>query len=575
MTSQPYPWRLLGTSLLLTFLILLGLEFWRPYFFLTDDNLTCGLPSLNEIGWNLAHGKSPFVSQYIFNGNYNKLRDVSYLNWHPIYMICSLLANFPAPFKFCSIDAASWALFLLATAGFTVLAIYLRKEYGVAATNAQIVLLSTSFTWSMFALAVSPSWLGYTGSLSALPWLALGAFQKKIWPGVLITAGAFAHEILAGHPEPLVISALLLTLVAAGICVSRRSVMPMVAWIAGHVLAVVILLPILIPAVDGYLHTARSAGVSFTELASRNTPVFSLIVGYFLGPWAHALGNPPTSFSGPIFYLSGLAGCMASWCLIPAVLRRLRWDAVQIACVFAIVGAILLIASPLVMDRLLVHVPVMKSMKWPFRHTLEFLFLLHLLMLLRAQPPAPWEKGVAAGSIVLFVSGLLPWWTPPPTFNATSADRILILNGIGEVYWSQVAPLLDPTAPVLSSVSTAAIAEHLATPLVLIDAKNYGSLFRVKNFYGYSHTAPEDQIPNFPHLAVEFQGAVYIFDAQAIFLPEAIDSIQNGNPNLRFNVITIESLDPMIIDLTRPDGRVISLTPILDRVLKMPMTINQ
>jgi hypothetical protein len=82
---------LLRNNLLASALIFLGLEFWRPYFFLTDDNLDGGLPFFTEVGRHLLAERSPFYSDYLFGGHYNLLRDTGFFEWHPLYLLVSLL----------------------------------------------------------------------------------------------------------------------------------------------------------------------------------------------------------------------------------------------------------------------------------------------------------------------------------------------------------------------------------------------------------------------------------------------------------------------------------------------------
>src|ERR1700733_14251561 len=86
-------------------IIFLLLEWWRPYFFLTDDNLSLGFPVFMEIGRHLKGGQSPFVSDYLFGGHYNLLRDPCFLIWHPINMAATLLADTRAQFCMMEIPA--------------------------------------------------------------------------------------------------------------------------------------------------------------------------------------------------------------------------------------------------------------------------------------------------------------------------------------------------------------------------------------------------------------------------------------------------------------------------------------
>src|ERR1700749_1373060 len=93
---------LLKFNLTLSTLLFLLLEIKRPCFFLTDDNLCVGLPFFTELGRHLKSGHSPFVSDYLYGGHYNLLRDCSFFTWHPLNFAVSLLAD--TPFRFWMLD---------------------------------------------------------------------------------------------------------------------------------------------------------------------------------------------------------------------------------------------------------------------------------------------------------------------------------------------------------------------------------------------------------------------------------------------------------------------------------------
>jgi len=118
--SPPSTRRLLIRTLLATLALFLALEIWRPYYFLTDDNLSAGLPFLTEMGRHLKSGQSPFYSDYLFGGHYNLLRDANYFSWSPIYFIVSLLADTPG--RFAMLDLIALFNILLSAAGFALLA---------------------------------------------------------------------------------------------------------------------------------------------------------------------------------------------------------------------------------------------------------------------------------------------------------------------------------------------------------------------------------------------------------------------------------------------------------------------
>ena len=52
------------------------------------------------------------------------------------------------------------------------------------------------------------------------------------------------------------------------------------------------------------------------------------------------------------------------------------------------------------------------------------------------------------------------------------------------------------------------------------------------------------------------------FDIKNIFTPEGVALIKKANPHQKLNIITVQSLNPFSITLTKPDGTMIDLTPI-------------
>jgi hypothetical protein len=133
------------------------LELWRPCFFLTDDNLDGGFPVFTEMGRRLLHGQSPFITEYLFGGHYNLLRDPTFFIWHPVYFLASLLTG--TPFHFLVIDVPAFVFFMLATAGFVNLAWYLRGELSLQLSDGWIMFYTMSFTYSVIILALGASWL--------------------------------------------------------------------------------------------------------------------------------------------------------------------------------------------------------------------------------------------------------------------------------------------------------------------------------------------------------------------------------------------------------------------------------
>ncbi len=144
---------LLLRTLALSAVIFALLEVWRPYFFLTDDNLDGGFPVFTEIGRNLLAGHSPFVSHHLFGGHYNLLRDPTFFLWHPVYLLASLLVA--TPLHLAIVDADAFFMLMLATAGFVTLAHFLRREMPLAISDNWISFYALSYTYTMIALTTA------------------------------------------------------------------------------------------------------------------------------------------------------------------------------------------------------------------------------------------------------------------------------------------------------------------------------------------------------------------------------------------------------------------------------------
>jgi hypothetical protein len=240
---------LLRNTLLIAVVIFAALEWWRPYFFLTDDNLDGDFPMFTEVGQNLLHGTSPFISHHLFGGNYNYLRDPANFKWHPLYLLVSLLAG--TPFHNTIIDVDAFFMLMLAAAGFVTLGCYLRRDRVLTISDGWIVFYALSFTYTMMALVTGASWLTFLGNQSALPWLVLGILQRKLLPGVGIVTLFCIHQDLGGHLAPTVSNSIFLTLFAVGMAISRRSFLPLGNWLIGYAAALVVVSPLLVPMMEG------------------------------------------------------------------------------------------------------------------------------------------------------------------------------------------------------------------------------------------------------------------------------------------------------------------------------------
>jgi hypothetical protein len=536
---------LLRNSLLLSALIFAGLECWRPYFFLTDDNLDGAFPFYTEMGHRILSGHSPFITTHLFGGHYNFLRDPSSFAWHPLYLIVSLLAA--TPFHNAIIDVDAFALFMLATAGFVTLAHYLRRELALTVSDGWIIFYALSYTYTMIALTTGASWLTFLGDYSALPWLALGILQTKALRGLGLVTLFSLHQILGGHLAATVSNTIFLSLFALGLSINRRSLLPLANWIIGYAAAVVIVLPLLLPMLNGFTHSGRSNGVTLDDMQANNIPFTDFPVSTLLGTAVWMIHPKQHLYTT---YTLALGASAAAWCILPAMLSRAKWRGLEVVTLALMLFGVLLIIRPLVISQIMLDLPLFRSMRWPFREFVQFQFFLHLFLLLRPPGLSRVARRASAvfGSCVFAIPMLL--FPLPPTFNSMTWDRELILTGGYAKYWDRVRPMLRPTDRIAVLIPfDLYLDDRFEEPYSLLGTYDYAELAYVVNAWGYSPTAPLDQLYT----------KTYAFYPFGAYRPEQKQDLMAEKPELKF--ITLESLHPLRITLSSRDGPTIDLTP--------------
>ena len=542
---------LLRRNLAWTAGIFLGLELWRPCFFMTDDNIDSAYPFFYGMGQRLAQGQSPFYTDHLFGGGYDLLRDPSYFAWHPLYLLTSLLAV--TPFHLLILEVNAFVLFMLAAAGFTLLAAEVRREFDSGLADGWLTFFTLSFTYSMIALSTGASWLSFACTQSALPWLALGIMQQRWLSSIGLIAVFMLHMILGGHLAPNVSSTLMLTLFAAGMGWVRRSVQPLAAWLIGTGVALVLVLPLLVPMLHGFAASARAAGVPLADMEANNIPFKLFPTSIFFGMALWVFHRPENTHET---YTLATGACAAAWCLIPALASPRGWRRFDLVCLGLIVLLALLICRPHWVSRAMLHLPLLRSLRWPFREFLQFQFFLHLFLVARRPGFAPLARWriAALGTVVLVIPMVL--YFVPPTFNSMNWDRRLILSGAVDRYWAQARADLQPGDKVAVLIPLKLYTDNrFEEPYSLLGTYDYAILAGIVNASGYSPTAPQDQLYT-PGISF------YPFGA---YIPEYRSALLRDRPNLKF--ITLESLSPLKITLSSANGPTIDLTPLVPAAL--------
>jgi len=534
-------------------LVIFGLlELWRPCYFLTDDNLSGLFPMLTEIGRALRVGHTPFTSNYLFGGNYNLLRDLDCIQWHPFTLLPTLLADTAA--RFWIIDISALLYLLLATVGFTLLVHTLREELSLKIPNLYLVFYTLSFVFSAYILTVGPSWLSFLGNQSALPWLALGILDRKVMRGTVLILLFTVHEILGAYPPLTISGGICLTFFAIGVARWRRSSQPLFCWFAGNLLAPLLLAPLLLKVLDGFGHSDRIHGLPLHELSVFSIPAatfpFSFLMGNWTEPIAHWHGDTNlVTLTFPV--VSAILACAAAWCIIPALFGRWRWHPLDKVCLVISGCLIIFIIRPEWLTVIMYHLPFFRSMRWPFREAILFLFFIHLFLVLRfPERPPRWMPSLALFSLAMF---LAPFpLIRPMTFNPFYLDRQYLLSGQADRFWAGVKTQLKPTDQIATVINWPyLVANSIDIPYTLLGTANYPEYFQVHCISGYSPTAPVDQLPL----------KTYPWFWFGAFRDDQVQQVFAEKPDLR--VLRILATHPLRITLSNGTGPPIDLTPYL------------
>ncbi len=548
------PGALLKWTLGATLLIFFALEFWRPCYFLTDDNLSCSWPALVELGRHLHEGRSPFYSDYLFGGHYYLLRDMSFGLWHPFVVGVSLLADTPA--RFWMIDILALLLFAITVTGFTVLACRLRDEFASNIPDGYLIFFTLSFVFSTFILTVGPSWIGFLATQSCLPWLTLGLLEERPMRGTMLIALFTLHELLLGYLGLLVSVSLCLSVFALVVAVSRRTIRPLFCWGAGNFLAVLLLTPLWLIIMDGFGKSSRIHGMSLQDITVFSVPPAMFLSSFFTGNWTELLtrwhGDPGLTTLG-FPYLPTILACPAAWCIWPALFSRGRWGYLDQLCFGLIAALVLLIIRPHTLAVIMQHLPVFRSLRWPFREGLLFLFFVHLFLILRFREGVPrWQMPATLFSVLVFALPLP--FIRPPSLNPLALDRQLLFSGQAEAFWANVKAKLQPGDKIATVIDVPFWETNAHDiPYSMLGTANFPCLFRICCISGYSVTPPADQVP--------LKTVPYFW--YGAFAARQTSAIIAQRPDLK--LIRVTSTHPLTITLSTGNGPAVDLSSCLPK----------
>ena len=470
------------------------LQLWRPFFFLTCDTLTATLPVSTEAYRRLWEGRSPFYNPYLFGG-FNLLGDFgNFTLWSPLALPFSWLAR--TPYYYVLPDIVGTLSLVVIAGAFCWSALRLRRALDLPIATGMIVALSLSYAFTPYNFIVGASWIGFLNAQAAYPLILAGAFERDGRRALAITTAALLYAILGGHMHlftMLLIFGGLIIVLAAWV---QRSPRPILVWIAAGLLTVLLILPLLWPAIAGFSRTARSAGLGIGEARQNNVPLSFLSASFLLGPMAQELIDGIWIDKSDPTYNLAIAFALVNLPLAGLLAWKRRWNTLEVGLLALGLAAAIGIARPRWLDHIMVALPLLKSLRWPFREIAVLSFLAHALFLVSFRPLE--ARGLRRTVLACGLAGagcfVLVFTSVAPTFWLFEPDRRLIVSGEADRYWAQLRAGHAPGAgfPRFALVAEPRVLLTSAreVPFSLLGAFNYASLFRVPNVTGFSVTPP-------------------------------------------------------------------------------------
>ena len=376
--------------------------------------------------------------------------------------------------------------------GIYLAAFSLRKEFSLKIPDAYLVFYTLSFVFSTYVLTIGPSWINFLGNQSSLPWLVLGVLNRRVLWGSCLVMLFTLNELLIAYAPLTTSIGLCVTAFAMGVAWSKRSWQPLFCWCAGNLMAILVLSPLFIMALEGFATPIAFGPFAPSAMTEFSIPAmtfpFSYLVGNWSEPWAILQGDKLLeSLSFP--YAGSLLACAAAWCVILVIVSRAPWQPLEKVCAGLAVILCLFVMRPIWLSNVIYYLPFFRSMRWPFREGIIFLFFIHLLLVLRYPARMPrWQAGVALFSLAVFVLPIP--FIRVPSLNARVRDRQLLFSGDAESYWAKIKAQLKPTDEILTVVDWPHWKEYSShdIPFTLLGTGNLPAFFQVRCISGYSPT---------------------------------------------------------------------------------------
>lgn len=486
----------LGAVCLAAIPLLIILQFIRPFFFLTDDNLALGFPIWVYIGKAIWQGQNPFVCSGLFGVEYPLFQDPSFIGfWHPVSLLLSLLA--PTFLRNAIIDLYAMIYVLWAAVGMRYLLGKMEEESLTQVSARAQLFLSLSYAFSMYSLLIGSSSACYLANVASLPWLVGALWEKNTRLGFWIIGINAFNNAVSGYPSAFAYSTLLWWAILLWKTWHGRDGSLLARSQAALVVAGIFSLPMILPSLLALNQSVRPAGIP-VEIASEQSLPFLMIFSSLFGGMGYAAIGAPVMFGKFIHSCAILSFAGAGLSLAAFFRKRSRWSSWDVLLLLLLGGVILLVARPLWVAELIHQIPLLRGFRWPWKESFLIVFLLHLWAARGSDLYPRMTRWLVALYVLLFFVPFI--LGGPPSLNERTASRRLLFNGEADRYWRAVRAHLQPgqmIAPIHPH-------ESYRTPDILSGACNFPVMFEVKSWSGYSATLPRDLFFRTPRSADAF-----------------------------------------------------------------------
>jgi hypothetical protein len=528
------------TAVLVTMLLALSLQFWRPLYHLNDDNLSHWLPIASEMHRNLWSGEWPFTNRSLFDGRYNVAEDpLVFLFLSPWSLLFSWL-SLTDLYQWLP-DIVSTCNLLAITGAFAWFSVRMREVLKLEISDAWIVVASLSYGFTPFNLLVGGSWLGFVTAQASLPLLIASLWSRSFMRGVLLATAAIVYAVYGSHLHPVIFTCLFGGLFAVGLSIRDRNWNPPLRLAAGAALSAVFVLPMLIPSAMGFVTSDRSAGLTIMETSAHRLPMVTLTGSFLIGPFSDLLfPGMRIHFANPAFS-SAIAFAFINLPLLIFIAMRRRFSGLELIVVVCSLCAVLLIVRPQWLGELFLRAPFLRSLRWPFREIAELQFFTHFLFILFARPIRNIAVLLGASVSALAIGMLVI--LPAPTFNPLEADRHLMMSGTAERFWKELKPRIGEGA-IVSAASPYLVFKHAPQiPFSLMGAYNFASVLGITNVSGYSPTLP----------ASALNRELRPYHHSGVFSPAVAKRMVEIRPEL--TKVTLLNVEPTIVEVSNASNR--------------------